>query len=101
MTMFQHLLSSVPQSQYATLSARWLAVLRDGRSSHPTHALFAQYVAQDLLEREAAPSQARTKSQDKRVEELTRQLEMLKHIEQQRRVHDLPLRRLPATGSPQ
>jgi hypothetical protein len=100
-TIFQEVVSSAPQSQYANRSIQWLRLLREGKSSHPAHGLLAQYVARELLDREVRTSRSRTSSQDKRVKELTRQLEMLKQIDQERQVNDLPLLRLSPKGPPQ
>jgi hypothetical protein len=100
--LFQQTLASRPGGSVAPVSTQWLALLRRGASSSdPSRALLSQYVIREVLEREASPAQVRMKAQDKRIEELTRQLELLKQIEQQRRVHDLPLIRPPGTVPPE
>lgn len=97
-TIFQHIVEIIPGEPIAIVSAQWLAVLQqDDRASDPRQALLAQYVTRELLDRDASFTQARTKLMDKRIEDLSRQLDMLKQIEQQRPVPDSPSSNPPLT----
>jgi hypothetical protein len=101
-TLFQQILGSMPARSVAPVSAQWLALLRhDVSSSDPSRTLLSQYVLRELLERDTSLAQDRARAQDKRIDDLTRQLELLKQIEQQRRAHDPPLIRPPGTVPPE
>jgi hypothetical protein len=88
-TIFEQIAGMVPAGPLATVSSQWSEVLRtDGASPDARRALLSQYVIREVLTRESAPLQARTRSLEKRIEELSRQLELLKQIEQQRPASD-------------
>ena len=96
--IFQHIVEIIPGEPIATVSAQWLAVLQqDDRASDPRQALLSQYVTHELLDRDVSFTQTRTKLMDKRIEDLSRQLDMLKQIEQQRPVPVSPSSNPPLT----
>jgi hypothetical protein len=94
-TRFKQVTTSAPNSPHAVQSVQWLEVLSGAPPSDATRALFGRYVVRHLLDQEVPPRPARA-ADDKRVEELTRQLEMLKQIEQERPVRERPLPRIQA-----
>jgi hypothetical protein len=98
-TRFEQVATSAPKSPYAVQSTQWLGVLSGAPPSDATRALFGRYVARHLLDQDAPPRAVRAAAEDKRVEELTRQLEMLKQIEQERPVRERPLPRMQAPDS--
>jgi hypothetical protein len=100
-TLFQQSVQSTPTGSVAGVGAQWLALLQlDSSISEPSRALLSQYVTRELLEHGTPSDQLRLKAQEKRIEELTKQLELLKQIDQDRRVHDLRSPRTSGAVSP-
>jgi hypothetical protein len=98
-TLFQQSVQSMPT---AGVGAQWLALLQlDSSISEPSRALLSQYVTRELLEHGTPSDQLRLKAQEKRIEELTKQLDLLKQIDQDRRLHDLRSPRTSGTVSPE
>jgi hypothetical protein len=84
--LFHDLVAATPASGYAAKSRQWLTLLSSGYSSGDSKDdLLGQLVLRDLLARDHFSQQAKLKAQEKRIEELTNQLDMLKEIDHQRR----------------
>jgi hypothetical protein len=100
---FTEVIASAPSSPFAASSARWIHLLETGLSSssreYALRAELSYQVLNQLLDAEAsspqmtspraasrpsAPLQQRVKDQEKKIAELTMQLNLLKHIEQGR-----------------
>lgn len=86
---FQHVIDVAPKSRLAVSSLFWLRLLHDpptffGRDSSFAEA--AARLAHDLLELETSSAsvvQREVKTRDKKIEELTSQIEALKRIDQE------------------
>jgi len=110
---FQEVVSATPDSRLAPASRQWLRLLAevqpDGSQADP-YARMADQLVRDLLDREvtiqhlAKESDASAvkalqrglKARDKQVEELTRQLEALKQIDQEMKEKERSRRKSPS-----
>lgn len=87
---FQEVLAIAPNSPLADSSRSWLQLLKEAPAARPDtpYGLATERLVRDFLELETASAQSlqrETKARDKRVEELSKQLEALKQIDQELR----------------
>ena len=86
---FQEVVDGAPKSRLAATSLLWLRLLQDSPSTTGLASLFArptERLVRDLLELETSlvlSHQRELQARDKKVEELTEQLEALKRIDQE------------------
>jgi hypothetical protein len=86
---FQNVIDAAPKSRLASSSQFWLQFLQDPPTILARQSPFAESterLVRDLLEMETSSAQAmhrEVKARDKKVEELTTQLEALKRIDQE------------------
>lgn len=81
--VFSEIVQGASSSPFASRSAQWLAVLNaEETPSEATLALLSQYARSEILSRPEERLQTRIRTQDRKIEQLTRQLELLKHIDQ-------------------
>lgn len=89
---FQAAVADAPNGRYAAPSLQWVRLLEDGRDGSQYQATFSQAVerlVRDVLEREARDAQAMQflkrllKEHEKRIDELTQQIDALKRVDQE------------------
>lgn len=101
---FQDVIAVAPQSRLAASSQFWLQFLQPPPIFFAQHSAFAEAtdrLVRDLLELESSSAlalQREVKARDKKVEELTKQLEALKRIDQEMKEKSRPAR--PPTKMP-
>jgi len=101
---FQDVMTVAPKSRLAFSSQFWLQFLQNPPLFLGQHGSFAEAtdrLVRDLLELESSSSlvlQREVKARDKKVEELTQQLEALKRIDQEMKEKSRPMR--PPTRMP-
>jgi len=95
---FQDVIDAAPKSQLASSSQFWLQLLQNPPSILARQSQFAeatQRLVRDLLELETTSAQVmqrEVKARDKKVEELTTQLEALKRIDQEMKEMTRPVK---------
>lgn len=114
---FQEAVAAAPKGRLASTSLFWISLLRDGRSDIDRTGPLAQAterLVRDLLDREVMIQQLtkdlevsgfralqrELKARDKKVEELTGQLEALKKIDREIREKTLPVKPPDKVGPP-
>lgn len=101
---FQDVIDVAPKSRLAASSQFWLSLLRDPPTYFGRARSFAEgteRLVRDLVELEASSAQVlqrEVKARDKKLEELTKQLEALKRIDQEMKEKSRPAR--PPTKMP-
>ena len=101
---FQDVVTAAPKSRLASSSQFWLQLLQNPPiffAQHSTFAEAADRLVRDLLDLEFSSTsvlQREVKARDKKVEELTQQLEALKRIDQEMKEKSRPTR--PPTRMP-
>ena len=95
---FQDVIDAAPKSHLASSSQFWLQLLQNPPSILARQSLFAEAterLVRDLLELETSSAQVmqrEVKARDKKVEELTTQLEALKRIDQEMKEMTRPVK---------
>ncbi|HZC67638.1 MAG TPA: hypothetical protein VE201_03370 [Nitrospirales bacterium] len=103
---FQEVIDAAPKSHLASSSQFWLQLLQNPPVILAWHSLFAEAterLVRDLLELETSSAQVmqrEVKARDKKVEELTTQLEALKRIDQEMKEMTRPVKPPLKTPSP-
>lgn len=101
---FQDVITAAPKSHLASSSQFWLQLLQNPPIFFAQHSMFAEAtdrLVRDLLDLEFSSAwmlQREVKARDKKVEELTQQLEALKRIDQEMKEKSRPMR--PPTRMP-
>jgi hypothetical protein len=97
---FQEVVAISPKSPLAALSLSWLRLLKDRSSERRQEALFGQttqWLIQDHLSREQLIKDALT-HRDRKLEELSSQLEALKQIDMEMAEKPHPMKPKPKAG---
>jgi hypothetical protein len=95
---FQEVIDAAPKSHLASSSLFWLEFLQNPQTFLAWQGLYAEaadHLVRDLLELESSSSQVmqrEVKVRDKKVEELTTQLEALKRIDQEMKEMTRPVK---------
>lgn len=101
---FQDAIDVAPRSQWAASSQFWLQFLQNPPiflARHSSFAEAAERLVRDLLELESSSAlvlHREVRTRDRKVEELTKQLEALKRIDQEMKEKSRPIR--PPTKTP-